>query len=84
MDTEYLDKMIQELSDFSSDIEKMLNDKKVNGESKEDSPKKESQLKSLQKLTTFYSSEEEAKEMTEEEDPIVVFIDKRIKEIFGD
>jgi len=69
------------LMDLSNDINRMLEDREVNKDKGDNDEKKESSLKSLQRLTTFYANEEEAKS-AQEEDPIEVFIDKRLKEIF--
>jgi hypothetical protein len=79
--TGWIEKLAKDLNDMSVDIRRLIDNRKKKMEAKEGDVPKEKRLRSLQKLTTFYSSEKEAKEMSKEDDAIV-FIDKRLKEIF--
>ena len=88
---EWVEKVERELESLAVDLHKLSAKK---GKSKSDTPKKaqlkgqkglniskDEHLKSFQKLTTFYSDETEAREI-QKEDPITIFIDKRMREIF--
>lgn len=81
---EILSRMAKDLRDFSVDLGKMIEDsksKKSTGEPT-DSKKRDSRKgKSMQPLTKFHSSKEEAKDFSEM-DTIEQFIRNRPKEIF--
>jgi hypothetical protein len=83
--SEFLEKLNRDLKDLSSDVQTMIQEEeKESNQSENDGNKKvfsNKKLKSLQQLTTFYDSKEEAEKMSEE-DPIIAFINKRMKEIF--
>jgi len=81
--SDVFEKLAEDLKTLSDDIGVMAyNEKKKEEQSKdkEKKPVKEKRLRSLQKVTTFYSSEKDAKEKNQ--NPIMAFIDKRLKEIF--
>ena len=81
MSDNWAEDISKDLGDLATDISRLIDNEKKKSEAKEGDVVKEKSPKSLQRLTTFYSSKEEAEEMSEE-DPIIVFIDKRMKEIF--
>ena len=74
----------ENLNTMAMDIAKLVDNEKKKASAKKGESVKEKDPKSLQRLTTFHSSIEEAKEMSEEENPAIVFINKRMKEIFGE
>jgi hypothetical protein len=71
---DWLERLDKDLSDFIEDLSRLSV-----------STKKDTKLKSLRPLTTFYATTEEARKAKdkEKEDPIQAYVDKRIKEIFG-
>jgi hypothetical protein len=89
MTMEWVDKMARDLEVFSIDLGAIQQDEAKKAGAKEGEGKEKGSdgpnFKSLQKLTTFYGSKEEAKEAekTAKDHPIAGFIEKRMKEIFG-
>ena len=78
----------RDLRGLTNDIDVMVNNEHRKRANKEKEKKgqqteeiKERRVRSLQQITTFYSSKEEAIFM--QEHPIIAFVDKRLKEIFG-
>ena len=80
---------------LATDVQRLVQDEKdkkaaqvieEENASKKEKDKKEvpivagRRLRSLQRLTTFYKSEKEAVEV--QDDPVLKFVDKRLKEIF--
>jgi len=82
--SDVFEKLADDLKTLAEDIQTMVYNEKKKEEEKakgsEGKPPKEKRLKSLQQVTTFYSSKKEAIEVNE--NPIIAFIDKRLKEIF--
>ena len=82
------EKMTQELRSLSDDIGILMQNEKQRIEREEKELEegtteafKEKRLRSLQQITTFYSSKKDAEE--KQKNPIMAFVDKRLKEIFG-
>lgn len=82
--SDVFEKLADDLKTLAEDIQTMVYNEKKKEEAKakdpEGKPPEERRLKSLQQVTTFYSSKKEAIEVNE--NPIIAFIDKRFKEIF--
>jgi hypothetical protein len=82
--SDVFEKLADDLKTLAEDIQTMVyNEKKKEEEKAKGSEGKsleEKRLRSLQQVTTFYSSKKEAIEVNE--NPIIAFIDKRLKEIF--
>lgn len=83
MSSDVFDDISKGLTILADDIQRMLSDRKGQNDRKSGDSQKESQLKSFQQLTTFYSNKDEAKK-AQEEDPMIVFVNKITKEIFKD
>jgi len=84
--SDWVEDLSKNLSDLSADVSKMIDNEKKRAQAEDNGDKKPKQkrLRSLQKLTTFYANEGEAREASEmeEESPIMAFINKRMKDIF--